>query len=464
MPKILVVDDDKAVQEMLADTLREHGYEVHTCRDGKQVLVELERVAYDLLILDVLIPHMNGFVLIEQIRGRPDLEDLPVVMISGIYRSRNHRTEMTTRFKVIDYLDKPIPMDRLMDLVERVAGPAPGAGTSAPPPTEDDVESSAAEMSGEWVDPADIIDADDLTLTQGERPVPLTKKREPVPLTTPKKKAKKPPPDEPPAPVPETLVDITARQEKKAVEAEARQSFKPSAFVLQGTLNKMPVVAVLGKLWHERSSGGLLLRRKKVKKIVYLKAGNPVSVKSNLVSECLGQILLRERLISKQECEASIEAMKKTGQRQGELLVQMGSLTQKNLDFALELQLETKLYATFDWDIGEYRYNASMKYAGESAIKRTGPAIVVEGIRRTFDETRLRSLMLPVIDVALEFFGDVGSDLEVMGLSEAEQKAIGAIVPGKTTRELLDSMPVDYPDALRIIYTLIALELLRPAT
>ncbi len=167
MPKILVVDDDKAVQEMLADTLREHGYEVHTCRDGKQVLVELERSPYDLLILDVLIPHMNGFVLIEQIRERPDLEDLPVVMISGIYRSRNHRTEMTTRFKVIDYIDKPVPMDRLMDLVERVAGPAiPG---SAPPPN--DPEALAAETSGEWVDPDDIIDADDLTHTsEGTRP------------------------------------------------------------------------------------------------------------------------------------------------------------------------------------------------------------------------------------------------------------------------------------------------------
>ena len=452
MPKILVVDDDKAVQEMLADTLREHGYEVHTCRDGKQVLVELERSPYDLLILDVLIPHMNGFVLIEQIRERPDLEDLPVVMISGIYRSRNHRTEMTTRFKVIDYIDKPVPMDRLMDLVERVAGPAiPG---SAPPPN--DPEALAAETSGEWVDPDDIIDADDLTHTS-EQPALLTEKRELVPLT--QKKTSK----EPSAPVPEKLVDISARQEKQAVETEARQSFRTSAFVLQGQLNKMPVVAVLGKLWHERSSGGLLLRRKKVKKIVYVKSGNPISVKSNLVSECLGQILLRERLISKQECEASVEAMKKTGQRQGELLVQMGSLTQKNLEFALELQLETKLYATFLWDDGEYRFNASMKVPDDVAIEWGGPAIVAEGIRRTFDETRLRSLMLPVIDVALEFGGDIARDLESMELPEAEQKAVSTIVPGKTTRELLDSMPVDYPDALRLIYTLIALDLLRPA-
>jgi hypothetical protein len=71
--------------------------------------------------------------------------------------------------------------------------------------------------------------------------------------------------------------------------------------------------------------------------------------------------------------------------------------------------------------------------------------------------------MLPVIDVALEFGDDIFRDLQAMKLNEREQKAVGAILPGKTTRELLDSMPVEYPDALRIIYTLITLELLRAA-
>jgi CheY-like chemotaxis protein len=465
MPRILIVDDDKAVQEMLADTLREAGYEAHLCRDGKQALVELGRIRYDLLILDVLIPHMNGFVLIEHIRGRPDLADLPVVMISGIYRSRNHRDEMTTRFGVIDYLDKPFTTERLMELVERAAGPA---GTSIRDVGTEDLVA----QSGEWSESNAIVDADDLTLTQGIAPVPLTrKKHEPVPLDRIKggepgaqaarsrATTKRGPAC---ADLPSRLVDTTTRQEKKAVEAEARESFQTSAFVMQGSLAKVPVVGVLGKLWHHRSTGALLLRRGRIKKIVYLKSGNPVLVKSNLVSECLGQILLRERLISKQECEASVRSMKKTRQRQGEILVQMGSLTRRNLEFALELQLETKLFDTFVWDNGEYRFNASTPVADKS-IDWTGPAIVAEGIRRTFDETRLRALMLPVIDVALEFGDDIFRDLQAMKLNEREQKAVGAILPGKTTRELLDSMPVGYPDALRIIYTLITLELLRPA-
>ncbi len=465
MPRILVVDDDRTIQEMLVELLDELGYEVHTCRDGKQVLNELTRQPFDLMILDVLIPHQNGFVLIEKLRQHPDLEDLPVIMISGIYRSRNHRTEMTARFKVIEYLDKPLHTDRLVSLVQGVLGKPARRARPKPAPVE-------PELSGEWVDPADIIDVSEPSQAKSvsrrpqpaAEPVALAKaKQEPVPLERPKRReslsrarAAEPPPDD-------KLVDLSAKQEKRAVEDEARREYRPSAFVLQGSLAKTPVVAVLGKLWHERASGGLLLRNAKVKKIVYLRRGNPLLVKSNLVSECLGQILLRERLISKQECEASIAAMKKGGARQGEVLVQMGCLTPKNLEFALELQLETKLYETFLWDDGEYRFNHSVDLPKVQEKEGwTGPAIVAEGIRRTFDETRLRSLMLPVIDVPLAF-AEATNDLALLGLTEREQKAVSAIVPGKSTRELLDHLPVDPPEALRLIYTLVALELLKPA-
>jgi CheY-like chemotaxis protein len=456
MPRILVVDDDRAVQEMLVDLLTAEGYEVSACRDGKQVLFELSHQKYDLLILDVLVPHMNGFVLIEKIRQNPDLESLPVIMVSGIYRSRNHRTEMTARFKVIEYLDKPIHTDRLLGLVKSAAGA----------PTGDGLAPLAAEPSGEWVNSAEIISLGEPS--QGKKAEPVvtlsSPKELPVTLTKPKRRESlgkgqpkaEPPPDE-------KIVDLSARQEKKAVEEEARHSFKTSAFVMQGQIKKLPVVAILGKLWHERATGGLLLRNADVKKIVYLKAGDPVSVKSNLVGECLGQILLRERLINKQECEASIEAMKKTGQRQGEILVQMGCLTPKNLEFALGLQVETKLFETFVWEAGEYRFNNAVEIpGGDRPLGWTGPSVVAEGIRRTFDETRLRSLMLPVIDVPLAYEASA-RDLDLLHLNEREQKAAAAIISGKNTRQLVDSLPMDPPDALRLVYTLVVLELLKPA-
>jgi DNA-binding response OmpR family regulator len=410
MPKLLVVDDDHAVQDMLALALRQEGYVVATSRDGKQALDELSRSAYDLLLLDVLVPRMNGFTLIDEIRRLPSLRELPVILMSGIYKSKNHRSEMTTRFGVIDYLDKPLAIDALLVLIERAVGPGdPGLAASAKEHQELPLENAPA-------------------------------RREPDP----------------------PLVDGGAEEEKKQVEESARRDFKTSAFLLQGSVATTPLPALLGRLWRAKESGALLLRNGGVKKIVYVRDGQPIFVKSNLVSECLGQVLVRERLISRQDCTASIETMRKTGRRQGEILVEMRCITQKNLEVALELQLEAKIFECFTWSGGDYRFNPSVELPDGRVAVTSTPKLVALGIARTFDETRLRSYMLAILDVPLRARQD-GVELSALELASEDAEAFLAVELPKTTRELLDTMTLAPPDSLRLLYTLIALEQLEPA-
>ena len=420
MPKILVVDDDRAVQTMLVDLLEERGYEVDTARNGRQALERLRAGDIDLLLLDVLIPHINGFALLEQLRAEDNLTELPVIMMSGIYRSRNHRSEMAQRFGVIEYLDKPLQPTQLLDLVEE----AVGAGKRKRRATERDE------------DPA-------------EEPPHIERSSA-----------------EPLSPREERLVEPDAREEKAEVEAAAREEFKQSAFVLQGSIKKMPVAPVLGKLWRQKETGALLLRNDKVKKIVYMDAGEVVAVKSNLVSECLGRLLVRERLITADQCTESIKRMKSSGKRQGQVLVEMNVVTERNLEFGLEMQLETKLFEVFLWDSGEYRFqlvDRTRKSADGAQIEWRGGSLIVEGIRRAFDETRLRALMVPILDVPLTFREET-IDLRSMRFTKLEIDSLAQMKDGRTTRELLGIMQLDPPDALRVIYSLIALDLVIPRT
>ncbi len=408
MPQILVIDDDPAIAEMLQDTLLERGYLVHTCGDGKQVQNLMANTHYDLIILDLLIPHVNGFTLIEQIRADPTSRELPVIMMSGIYRARNHRSEMIQKYSVLDYLDKPLKIPELVYLVAEHIGP--GEAPRTPPPRE--------HLPGTKPSPHKAQDA--------------------------------------------RLVDPETKAERQDVEHEARTSFVASAFLKQGSIEDNPVSALLGKLWGEKRSGALLLRQGRNKKIIYLRNGSAYAVKSNMVSECLGQVLVGERLISTEECRQSVETMKATGRRQGEILVGMRSMTEKNLVFALELQLETKLFEAFRWTKGDYRFNGSAEMPEPStSLQYRGAAVVVEGIRRTFDETRLRGLMLPVFEVAVAF-QDAHFNFTTLGLSTRETKGIFAMRLPLPIGEVVGSMPLDPPDALRVVYTLIALELLVP--
>ncbi|MEK7705270.1 MAG: DUF4388 domain-containing protein, partial [Myxococcota bacterium] len=162
-------------------------------------------------------------------------------------------------------------------------------------------------------------------------------------------------------------------------------------------------------------------------------------------------------------CEASIAQMKRSRKQQGEVLVAMGALTERNLAFALGLQLETKLFDTFAWPQGAFRFNSSAPLPkAERVLDLEGAAIVVEGVRRVMDETRLRTLMRPVLDVPLDWTRDEASG-EALGLEETQRQALRSMHLPESTRVLLSKLPLAPAESLRLVYTLIALESLKPA-
>jgi hypothetical protein len=261
------------------------------------------------------------------------------------------------------------------------------------------------------------------------------------------------------------MADPAAQKEKQQVESEAETYFLAESIGEAGSLAKTPVAAVLGDLWRRKATGGLLLKRSKVKKIVYLRQGNPYFVKSNLISECLGQILVKERLITKEECQDSLDAIRNTGGRQGEVLLDMKCINKGNLDFALELQFEHKLYDTFSWSGGDFKFSDKVDIPpmkDKDALPYSGATIVVEGVRRTFDEARLKQELETVMEQKVGI-KDIPQPVYKAGYSERELQAIEAmltLIPPHAPNQLLEVIPLDTVDNLRIIYTLLALGVL----
>lgn len=103
--RILVVDDGVENREVLRRRLERSGHVVETAEDGRQALAHLGARSYDLVLLDVLMPELDGFAVLEAIKGTPALRDIPVIMISAldeipsIVRCIEHGAE--------DFLHKP---------------------------------------------------------------------------------------------------------------------------------------------------------------------------------------------------------------------------------------------------------------------------------------------------------------------------------------------------------------------
>jgi two-component system response regulator MprA len=131
--RVLVVDDEPAVRESLERSLRFEGYEVGSARDGVEALEAVSRDRPDIVVLDVMMPRMDGLETCRQLRARGD--DLPVLMLTA----RDGLADRVSGLDVgaDDYLVKPFALEelfaRLRALTRRAALSARAAtGTAAP--------------------------------------------------------------------------------------------------------------------------------------------------------------------------------------------------------------------------------------------------------------------------------------------------------------------------------------------
>ena len=117
-PRVLVVDDESSIRELLAKTLALAEYEVDTSPDGRSALERLRLGSYDLLIADLKMPGMDGLTLIREAKRLK--EDLPVIIITGF--STESSAIEAVNLGVAGYLTKPFRVPQVLAAAARALG------------------------------------------------------------------------------------------------------------------------------------------------------------------------------------------------------------------------------------------------------------------------------------------------------------------------------------------------------
>jgi len=116
--KILVVDDEKDIGELLVYSLQQEGCDVDVIQDGQQVLGRLQTKTYDLVILDLMLPGMSGIEICRQIKKDPELESLPVIMLTA--KSTETDKIVGLEMGADDYITKPFSPREVVARVKAV--------------------------------------------------------------------------------------------------------------------------------------------------------------------------------------------------------------------------------------------------------------------------------------------------------------------------------------------------------
>jgi DNA-binding response OmpR family regulator len=110
MKRILIVEDDKAILRGLVDSLKAEHFDVETSSDGKEGYQFAQRRKYDLLLLDVMLPNMNGFEICRQLRA--DKVKTPILMLTG--KGEEIDKVMGLELGADDYVTKPFSIKELL--------------------------------------------------------------------------------------------------------------------------------------------------------------------------------------------------------------------------------------------------------------------------------------------------------------------------------------------------------------
>lgn len=398
-PIILVCDPNPTFRAALCEALVARKVRALPAESAREALATLDRSPASVLVVSAELPDMSGFDLVRTVRRQSGLGQAAIFVLTDVLWNAAQKAAVSQQMGLCDLLVRPITPESVAKLVVQNAL----ALTTTPSMLE--VAAPAAAL-GE-------LDAAE-------------------------------------------LADPTTRREQREVEKAARSAVaSDTSNDLRGNLAATPFPLLLHRLYRQRATGALFLLRDTVKKIVYFREGHPSYIKSNVLGECLGKVLVREGMISESQCKESLRRMKESHRQQGTVLIEMGIISPQNLVVGLELQLRTKLLDIFVWTRGEYLFKRDAKVPAD-VIQLEVPCatLILDGLRASWDAARLEEALAPFWDRYPAPSADPELRFQELSLLEEEQALLDGIEGVRTLRQLAADSPLPRSRTLAVLYAL----------
>jgi DNA-binding response OmpR family regulator len=457
--RILVVDDSPTIRKVVASILSAREYEPVLAEDGQVALEVLGHEKVDLVLLDFVMPRMNGYQFCRELRANAELRNLPVVLMSAKGdKIRGHFVEQTG---AIDAITKPFDARGLVAVVEGAlkkhgegrAGPVPDA--EAMPVNEDSFIENLRTSS------ANLSDDPEVRRVQAAREFAAALSR----LITSELKKSKPPPGSEQALGkaldrairPETMGALSTLLRALSFGENTRE-------VLGGDLGVVSIAEVLQLLDLQRQSGTLGVYTRDAEISLTIREGRVDFASSRGLSDefLLGRYLVEEGALTKDQLKQVLA--NRTGSKRllGESLVALGFVSEGIVKKALIEQTSELIYEVVRWRTGRFSFTVGVELpaATKAALGMETSALVMEGFRRV-DEWRLIEGSFDFDDVlfpdpvAIERLG------EEANLKAEEREVLSAIDGEKTIREIVNAATGSSFEVCKILYQLLNSRLVR---
>ncbi|MGE0328304.1 MAG: DUF4388 domain-containing protein [Polyangiaceae bacterium] len=463
--RILVVDDSSTIRKVVSSILERNAFKPVEAKDGQFALEELERdPEFDLILLDFVMPRMNGYQFCRELRAKQQIKNLPVVLMSA--KGDKIRGQFVQQTGAIDAITKPFDARGLIAVVEGAihkhkegrARPVPDAETML---EEDDVVDSIRPSSLSWTQSggvnrvrvamdfadalADILRPELLTPGGDDRSYQMAFQR----MLT-----------------PDTVIQL-------GQTLGSLLDTTQNSDALTGNVSVISIAEILQLLSLQRQTGSLTVRtRKGASILLYIKEGNlSLATSAGLHGEFrVGRYLVQDGAIKEAQLSEYLEQNPPSGSQSGSLvrtligqaMIERGLIDEQQLKQGLIRQASELIYEVVRWNSGRFSFKLDDLSEAAKAAELGLPtgAIVMEGFRRV-DEWRL-------IEGSFDFENVLYQDpmaIERMGkqgkLTKLEATVLEAIDGERTVREIVAEVHASSFDVCKILYQFVNSRLVR---
>jgi DNA-binding response OmpR family regulator len=114
--KVLVVDDDPLVIRLVKELLKTQGFSVETAKDGIDAMIMVQKNKPDLIVLDIMMPELNGYDVLKTLKFKEEYKKIPVILLTSREQELDKRI---SKMMGIDYLQKPLDREAFLNKVQQ---------------------------------------------------------------------------------------------------------------------------------------------------------------------------------------------------------------------------------------------------------------------------------------------------------------------------------------------------------
>jgi DNA-binding response OmpR family regulator len=451
---VLVIDDSPTILKVVQLVLTKAGFYVTTASDGDEGVDAARRQRPDVILLDFVMPKMNGYQVCQALHQEEALKDVPVVLMSAKGDQVGER--FVKVMGIVDYITKPFSPEAITGVVQHTITKhkKPGDNQAAllPVPTPEEAASAAqAAIEARRGALAQLREG----LSRAAAAAVLAGAGETAALDG----------DDVASWIAKGLTGETLELMLGELRAAAPELTGTSEAALAGDLKVVPLAEVLMLLSQQEQTGILGITRSAAQLELHFKAGKIMLGTAAGLSEelLLGRFILDNNLMTRADLDQFLKTRTGATTLLGSQLVKMGYIKAEDIKQAMRQQTCELVYEVLRWRSGKFAFRSSVDLtavAAEASLDLSVDGILMEGFRRV-DEWHLIEREIDNFDLVFLRNEDAVTRMGRGRLSR-EELAILELVNGKNTvKEIVRQSRMGSFEVSKMLYRLLSIKLIR---